>query len=222
MGQYSAVLFDLDGTLLDRMVAFRRGAEALYDEELAIQAAVSLAEFVELMVGWDGDGYGDREEMYTNVAESWPDVSRSLPELMDFHRKAQPMFTVPDERVVAFLTELHHAKVPWGVITNGTSTQRPKIASSGFGDIMPFAIVSAEVGYEKPDPRIYQDGLKQLGGVTAGSTLFVGDNPETDIGGAQSAGMPTAWVRRGREWPAGSQPPDYQIDHVDELRAVLM
>ena len=87
---------------------------------------------------------------------------------------------------------------------------------------MPFMVVSSEVGYEKPDPRIYQDGLKQLGDAAAASTLFVGDNPETDIGGAQAIGMPTAWVRRGGTWPAGSQPPDYQIDHVDELRTVLL
>jgi HAD superfamily hydrolase (TIGR01509 family) len=132
------------------------------------------------------------------------------------------MFTRPDERVVALLRGLHDAGIPWGIITNGTPTQWPKVAASGFGDIMPFMVVSAEVGYEKPDPRIYQDGLKQFGGVAAASTLFVGDNVETDIGGAQAAGMPTAWVKRGKEWPAGSQPPDYQIDHVDELRAVLL
>ena len=222
MPKFKAALFDLDGTLIDRMVAFRRGAEALYDEEPAIQAAVSRAAFVELMVEWDNDGYGDRNEMYTNVTQSWPGVSRTLDELLAFHRRMQPLHTRPDKRVVAFLRELHTAGVPWGVITNGSATQRPKIASSGFGDIMPFVVVSAEVGYEKPDPRIYQEGLKELGGVAAASTLFVGDNPETDIGGAQAAGMATAWVRRGREWPIDSQPPDYQIDHVDELRVVLL
>jgi len=221
MSQYKAVLFDLDGTLIDRLVAFRRGAEALYDEEPAIQAVISWQDFVELMLTWDHDGYGDRNMMYTHVLELWPGVGRMLEELMAFHKRVQPLHTTPDERIVAFLLGLHDAGVPWGIITNGTPSQRPKIAASGFGDIIPFMVVSSEVGYEKPDPRIYHDGLKQLGDVLAADTLFMGDNVETDIGGAQSAGMPTAWVRRGRAWPKGNRQPDYQIDHVDELRTVL-
>ena len=222
MSLYNAVVFDLDGTLIDRLAAFRLGAEALYNEEPAIQAVISRENFVELMVGWDDDGYGDRNEMYTNVLELWPGVGRNLDELMAFHRRMQPLHTKPDERVVSFLQALHDTGMPWGVITNGSPSQQLKVASSGFGDIMPFMVVSSEVGYEKPDPRIYQDGLKQLGNVSAADTLFVGDNVEADIGGAQAVGMPTAWVRRGRTWPADHQPPDYQIDYLDELRTVLL
>ncbi|MQG76981.1 MAG: HAD-IA family hydrolase [SAR202 cluster bacterium] len=151
------------------------------------------------MLTWDEDGYAPREDVYSLVLKLWPGVTRSLQDLLAFHNRTQPVSTLPDERVVVFLRELHDAGVRWGVITNGGSTQRPKIESSGFGDIMPFVVVSGEVGYEKPDPRIYQDGLKQLGDVSAANTLFVGDNVETDIGGAQSAGMATAWVRRGSE-----------------------
>ena len=193
MGQYKAALVDLDGTLIDRVAAFGRVAGALHDEELAIQAVISRDDFVELMVVWDEDGNAPREDVYGLILQYWPGVTRSLQELLAFHNRTQPISTLPDERVVAFLRELHATGMPWG-----------------------------EVGYEKPDPRIYQDGLKQLGGISAADTLFVGDNVETDIGGAQSAGMPTAWVKRGREWPAANQPPDYQIDHVDELRAMLL
>ena len=111
MSQYKAVLFDLDGTLIVRLVAFRRGAETLYDEEPAIQAVISRQDFVELMLTWDHDGYGDRNTMCTHVLELWPGVGRMLEELMAFHKRVQPLHTTPDERIVAFLLELHDAGV---------------------------------------------------------------------------------------------------------------
>jgi putative hydrolase of the HAD superfamily len=222
MGRYKAALFDLDGTLIDRVAAVGRVAEALYQEEPSIQTALAQSKFVELFVGWDDDGYISSEDLYTLVQKTWPEVTRLLAELLDWHYRMMSAAVQPDERIVAFLRNLNNANVPWGIITNGGPAQRPKIAAGGFDDLMKFVIVSGEVGYAKPDPRIYQDGLKQLGEVPAVDTLFVGDNIETDIGGAQSAGMATAWVKRGREWPSANQPPDYQVDHVDELRAVLL
>ena len=51
--------------------------------------------------------------------------------------------------------------------------------------------------------------------------MFVGDNPEADIDGAKRFGMKAAWVRRGRQYPAGLQPPDHVLDHVMEVRTVV-
>ena len=47
---------------------------------------------------------------------------------------------------------------------------------------------------------------------------FIGDNPYTDIIGAQSVGFKTIWISMGREYPKDLQPPDYIIRNFKELR----
>lgn len=54
-------------------------------------------------------------------------------------------------------------------------------------DATPF---SDEIGYGKPDPRIFLMAAEMLG-LKPSSILHVGDNLENDVRGAQSAGMKT-------------------------------
>lgn len=50
---------------------------------------------------------------------------------------------------------------------------------------------SDEVGYRKPDGRIFARSLQALG-IPPGRVLHVGDNPDADVLGARNAGMRTA------------------------------
>lgn len=50
---------------------------------------------------------------------------------------------------------------------------------------------SDEVGFRKPDPRIFARSLQALG-VEPGRALHVGDNPDADVVGARNVGMRTA------------------------------
>ena len=80
--------------------------------------------------------------------------------------------------------------------------------------------MSEEVGVAKPDPAIFQRALGAIGAQPA-ETLFVGDNPVADIGGAQQLGMLTAWVHLGRDWELDAPRPDYVIGAVWELDHLL-
>ena len=128
----------------------------------------------------------------------------------------------PDPEVTSLLTDLNDRQVPWGIVTNGPSgMQRHKCQALGLDQIAPFIIVSEEVGYAKPDPRIFRDALDATGLGRPERVMFVGDNPRTDIDGARRAGMKTAWVRRGQQFPADLYPPDYVIDSVLEIQRLL-
>jgi putative hydrolase of the HAD superfamily len=54
-------------------------------------------------------------------------------------------------------------------------------------------LVSEDVGWRKPNMKIYQEALRRLG-VKAQETVYVGDSPIEDVGGAASAGMITVFV----------------------------
>jgi len=52
--------------------------------------------------------------------------------------------------------------------------------------------------------------------------LYVGDSANADVGGAQNAGMRTAWVRRDdRALPERVRPPDIVIEQLAELVPIL-
>jgi HAD superfamily hydrolase (TIGR01549 family) len=62
------------------------------------------------------------------------------------------------------------------VVTNGTSDlQRTKLKVSGLDPRFDAIVISAELGFGKPDPRIFEMTLKQIG-VEPQECLMVGDS----------------------------------------------
>ncbi len=82
-----------------------------------------------------------------------------------------------------------------GLISN--FTYAPVVHSSlrrlGIGHFFNVVLVSDDVGWRKPHKLIFETMLSKLG-VEASETVFVGDSPLEDIGGAQSVGMKTVFV----------------------------
>jgi putative hydrolase of the HAD superfamily len=54
-------------------------------------------------------------------------------------------------------------------------------------------LVSEDVGWRKPNRKIFQEALRRLG-VKTEETVYVGDSPAEDIGGGAAAGMRTIFV----------------------------
>ncbi len=222
MDAIQAVLFDLDNTLVDRQAAFRRIAQRFYHAHPGLSQRYAPEELCAQLVEWENDGDADRAWLFQRARDTWPEIQTSVPAMVNWYGRQMATAVEPDQRVLGLLGGLTRAAKPWGIVTNGGPSQRAKIRAAGFDAITPFVVLSEELGHRKPDPRIYEEALGKLGGVPAAHTLFVGDKPEIDIVGAQRVGMQTAWVRRGKAYPAGLPRPDYEIDHVDELRPVLL
>lgn len=65
----------------------------------------------------------------------------------------------------------------------------------GLGDLFSVKISALDVGFAKPDARIFALGCEQAG-VKAAATLHIGDDYELDYQAARQAGMHAAWLRR--------------------------
>ncbi len=58
------------------------------------------------------------------------------------------------------------------------------------------AVVTSELARAyKPDPRIFEAGLR-LAGVAAADAVYVGDSESADLAGARRVGLPAVWVNR--------------------------
>lgn len=75
-----------------------------------------------------------------------------------------------------------------GVISNSDGRMEALITRVGLRDCFDAVIDSGTAGYEKPDARIFQAGLRALG-AAASESLYVGDVYSIDYIGAQAAGM---------------------------------
>lgn len=88
----------------------------------------------------------------------------------------------------ALLQRLRVSGVVTGLISNWNLSCRDVLSECGFDGLLDVIIVSSEVGFEKPDPRIFQAAL-QVAGAAPEECLYVGDNYYDDVIGAHSVGM---------------------------------
>ncbi|MBF4617343.1 HAD-IA family hydrolase [Clavibacter sp. VKM Ac-2873] len=82
-----------------------------------------------------------------------------------------------------------HPGVRFGVVTNGErSQQEPKIAAAGLTARLSPVICSGELGFTKPDLRIFLLACAEAG-VDPADAVMVGDRLRTDALGAVDAGL---------------------------------
>lgn len=92
-----------------------------------------------------------------------------------------------------------------GVLSNGfREVQYDKLRNTGLDRYVQRTVLSDEIGIQKPDRRIFDFALDATG-ATATTVLMVGDNPETDVAGARSAGWRAIHFDRSKEESAESK-----------------
>lgn len=225
--QIEAVLFDLDHTLCEHQqsgaevlaCAFEReGVEPFfeiedyrdqYDELVKTTNTTDITETTDITDTL-------RSECFATIAENRgrdPTLGRTL--AADYaaqrdYQNVRPLSGVC--KVVASLTHDHRL----GIVTNGPpETQDTKLASIGLMDAFDVVISAGFDAPLKPHPEPFRQALSELD-ATPDAAVYVGDSLDSDVAGAQAAGLQTVWLSDDTV----SEPdpvPDYTIDSISEL-----
>ena len=107
-----------------------------------------------------------------------------------------------EDSILAAVDSLRAAGIRTAIVSDAGADDVESWHRSPLGSRVDATIFSYQLGYRKPDPRIYQDALNALGVVPA-DAIFVGDGGSDEHTGARAVGMRTVLVTRffGRWWP---------------------
>ena len=151
-----AVLFDLDGTLLDRRETFRRHLELQIQRHLGMFPDAQAAGYVAQLLELDENGMLDRAEFYGRVEDEFGLARGSAAELSEDFEVHFPESCVPFPNLFETLQTLRDHGLKLGLVTNGRELiQGRKIERLGIRPYLDAVVISETVGTRKPDPRIF-------------------------------------------------------------------
>ncbi|GGJ79232.1 N-acetylmuramic acid 6-phosphate phosphatase MupP [Pseudomonas matsuisoli] len=212
-----AVLFDMDGTLLDTAPDFivviqaMRASRSLPPiSEQSIRNVVSGGARAMVANGFDVDPLSEAFEALR----------------LEFLYRYQQDCAVHShlyDGMAEILADIEAAGLKWGVVTNKpVRFAEPIMQRLGLAARLSVLVCPDHVTRSKPDPEPMQLACSQMG-ISPANVLFIGDDLR-DIQSGHAAGSRTVAVTYGyihpednpRSWGA-----DAVIDHPSELRALL-
>jgi putative hydrolase of the HAD superfamily len=228
-----AVLFDIDGTLLDHERASLASLHGALERE---RPGIGVEERAAAVLEWrrlEEHHYGAYLGGEISLAEQrrrrahglllWlGSAERSAPlldawfaEFLDGYRRHWSLFN----DVEPALESLERSGFRLGAITNADAVQqRRKLATLDIERRLPTFIASSEVGTAKPDPEIFHAACRSLS-LPVERVAYVGDRRDTDARGAVEAGLLGIWLKRDRQQPRAVDLPT--IEDLGELGALI-
>lgn len=212
-----AIYFDLDNTLIDRDAAFDQALPGWLRARVPDLPESQYATHIPQILARDSSGHLDRVTFCTWLQSTYG-LAGTTGDIANDLAAAIAACITRNEAVVYFLASLRRS-YRTGLISNGQGgTQRAKLVAAGLsGSFLPDTIyIGGECGYEKPDRRIFDLVVHNLG-LAARDILFIGDHPLNDVAGAHAVGMKTCWVSHSLPASVLSTPPDMTVVSIDKL-----
>ena len=217
-----AVVFDLEGTLLDRKKSRDKFIEEQYERFHDYFVHVQLADFKKTFIELDDDEDNDKPNLYKEIIKqfhidrlTWKDLFRDFE--MHFYRYVFPYYDT-----LYTLEQLTERNYLTGVIANGKSKIKQfRLHSLGIEHVINYLSTSEMVGYRKPHPKIFEDMIAQLG-VTPNEMMYVDDDALNDVAPARAMGMVSVWFKQeDAEIEPLAEEVDYTITTIEEILDIL-
>ncbi len=212
-----AVLFDMDGTLLDTAPDFVAVCQAMLVahgrapiDDQRIQDVVSGGARAMVAATFDMDPEA-------------PGFETLRQEFLDRYQEHCAVFTRPYEGMAELLESIERSRLIWGVVTNKpVRFAAPIMEQLGLAERSAVLVCPDHVKNSKPDPEMLLLACSQLN-IDPSEVLFIGDDLR-DIESGRAAGTKTAAVRYGYIHPDDNPAhwgADVIVDHPRDLLAVL-
>ena len=108
------------------------------------------------------------------------------------------------------------------LVSNGTATvQHSRLESAGIGGFFRNIFISQDIGINKPDKGFFDACFAEIENFDPKRTMIVGDSLTSDILGGKNAGICTCWVNPEHKECKPQLQPDYQIESITQLKALL-
>ena len=217
MSDYQAILFDLDGTLIDTAVDMIHALARLADNH-QIQHELNVADFRQYI----------SKGAVALVKSVFSDPSAELLEqlrleYLDIYQQQLNTHSQLFPGIAELITHLDNNATPWGIVTNKPSwlanpivSNTPELRNAGT------LVCADEVGIAKPDPKALLHAA-QLMKIDPAKTLYLGD-AQSDIDAAHAAGMQSAIALWGYLAPE-DQPHEWlahhRFEHPDTIHSLV-
>ena len=212
-----AVLFDMDGTLLDTAPDFVAVCQAM-------RAARDLPPLDEQLIRDVVSGGARAMVSVTFGLEVGAEGFEALRlEFLERYQQHCAVLSRPFDGMPELLEDIERAHLQWGVATNKPVTfAEPIMQRLGYAERSRVLVCPDHVTRSKPDPEPLLLACSQLG-IDPSRVLFIGDDLR-DIESGRDAGTKTAAVRYGYIHPEDNPAhwgADVIVDHPRELIDVL-
>ncbi|MBL6933762.1 MAG: phosphoglycolate phosphatase [Rhodospirillales bacterium] len=218
MSGFSALLFDLDGTIIDSAPDVCASVNRVL--KTMNRPSVSVDE-IKMLVGYGARTLVEKTLEKTGAPGSEDDVDFLLEGFLDSYRQNPSEHTVIFPGAREALERFEQAGIKLGICTNKPeATCFPVLEALDLKQYFPTVICGDTLEYRKPDPRHVYHTLDEMGAARE-TAAFIGDS-EADIKAANNANLPSVLVTFGYcHEPFDSLNANALIDHFDQLDDAL-
>ncbi|PEM28139.1 HAD family hydrolase [Bacillus wiedmannii] len=190
-----AVLFDLDGTLLDRRQSLEQFIYDQYNRFSSHLMSIEKTEYCSRFLELDNNGYTWKDKVYATLLCEYNITTLTPEQLLHDYIANFQHYCIPFQNMHELLQRLTQQNMKIGIITNGfTDFQMNNLRALNIHTYTNTILVSEAEGIKKPHPEIFERALQKLD-VKASECLYVGDHPENDVLASERVGILGVWKR---------------------------